>query len=104
MQRNKDRLVGKFRSNELQPIKIDNRYHSPEVSETDNDNPGTRNIVIKDLKWRSSTVSLHFFLTNQCIFIYLLGLVRIRLGNQAMGIDALISLFIVTVLFAQLHR
>ncbi|CAG8774649.1 12665_t:CDS:2, partial [Ambispora leptoticha] len=31
-------------------------YHSPEASETDEENPsGERKVVIKDLKWRSTT-------------------------------------------------
>ena len=33
----------------------DNRYHSPEVSEDDGD--GDNKIVIRNLRWRSSTVS-----------------------------------------------
>jgi hypothetical protein len=36
----------------------ENRYHSPEESETDEENDGKRKIAIKDLKWRSSTVSI----------------------------------------------
>ena len=49
-------MIGKFHNHELQPIRSDNRYHSPEVSETDDDNI-KRKVVIRDLKWRSSTVS-----------------------------------------------
>lgn len=53
----KDGLIKKFSKKELQPIMDDNRYHSQEESETDPDDPdGTRRIVIKDLRWRSSTV------------------------------------------------
>ncbi|CAG8765832.1 4562_t:CDS:2, partial [Rhizophagus irregularis] len=33
----------------------ENRYHSPEESETDEDNPNKHKIVIRDLKWRSSS-------------------------------------------------
>jgi hypothetical protein len=33
----------------------DNKYHSPEVSEDDGD--GDNKIVIRNLRWRSSTVS-----------------------------------------------
>lgn len=37
----------------------DNRYHSPEESQTDSERPdGDRRVIIKDLRWRSSTVSL----------------------------------------------
>ncbi|PKC08183.1 hypothetical protein RhiirA5_500118 [Rhizophagus irregularis] len=54
----KDRLINKFHTNELRPLQTDNRYHSPEVSETDSDNPNKRKIVIRDLKWRSATDSV----------------------------------------------
>jgi len=51
-----DPLVQKI--NNLQPILDNSAYHSPEISETDEENPsGKRMVVIKDLKWRSSTVS-----------------------------------------------
>ena len=56
-----DRLVEKFRPNELHQLRTDNRYHSPEVSETDEENPDKRKVVIRDIGWRSSTVSLLFF-------------------------------------------
>ncbi|CAG8709012.1 16398_t:CDS:2, partial [Rhizophagus irregularis] len=52
----KDRLINKFHTNELRPLQTDNRYHSPEVSETDSDNPNKRKIIIRDLKWRSATL------------------------------------------------
>ncbi|GBC28481.2 hypothetical protein GLOIN_2v1765153 [Rhizophagus irregularis DAOM 181602=DAOM 197198] len=58
----KDRLINKFHTNELRPLQTDNRYHSPEVSETDSDNPNKRKIIIRDLKWRSAT--LRSFLQN----------------------------------------
>jgi hypothetical protein len=46
-----------FKEQELRPIKNSNLYHSPEVSETDEESPtGKRKIVTKDLKWRSNTV------------------------------------------------
>ena len=51
-----DRLLRNFYNDELQPIRTDNRYHSPEVSETDNEDVKQK-IVIQDIKWRSSTVS-----------------------------------------------
>lgn len=58
LQETKDPLIGKFSERELCPFKIDNRYHSPEDSETDqSSHPGDRIIVTKDLKWRSDTVS-----------------------------------------------
>ncbi|CAG8671621.1 16930_t:CDS:2, partial [Funneliformis caledonium] len=50
-----DRLVGKLYNDELQPILTDNQYHSLEASETDDDNPNKRKIVIQDLAWRSFT-------------------------------------------------
>ncbi|PKC69918.1 hypothetical protein RhiirA1_391750 [Rhizophagus irregularis] len=58
----KDRLINKFHTNELRPLQTDNRYHSPEVSETDSDNPNKQKIIIRNLKWRSAT--LRSFLRN----------------------------------------
>ena len=46
---NGDRLVRKFRSDELQGVQTDNQYHSPEVSETDEENSSKRKIVIRDV-------------------------------------------------------
>jgi len=58
----KDPLIRKFRENEIQPIKDNSAYHSPELSETDGDEPGgKRNIIVKDLKWHSETVRLKKF-------------------------------------------
>ncbi|CAB4444805.1 unnamed protein product [Rhizophagus irregularis] len=52
-----DPLIKKFKKNELQQIKEISAFHSPEVSETDTENlDGKHNIVVKELKWRSSTV------------------------------------------------
>lgn len=46
-----------FKESELRPIKGNSAYHSPEDSETDEDDPtGKRKIVTKDLEWRSTTV------------------------------------------------
>jgi len=69
-----DRLVKKFRPDELQGVRTDNRYHSPEVSETDNENPNKRKIVVQDIKWRSSTVSYFFFLNRSGAFNLILYL------------------------------
>ncbi|CAG8808750.1 22598_t:CDS:2, partial [Dentiscutata erythropus] len=45
------------RKNELRPIKNSSRYHSPEVSEIDKENPsGKRKVGTKDLRWRSTTL------------------------------------------------
>ena len=53
-----DPLVQKIHNDYLQPVLDNSAYHSPEISETDEENPsGQRQVVIKDLKWRSSTVS-----------------------------------------------
>ena len=53
-----DPLIRMFKDNELRPIKENTTYHSPEDSETDEENPNDRRrIITKDLKWRSSTVS-----------------------------------------------
>lgn len=57
-----DRLMNKFYNDELNPIRSDNRYHSPELSETDEaDDSNNRKIVVRDLKWRSATVSNFLF-------------------------------------------
>ncbi|GBC13443.2 hypothetical protein GLOIN_2v1779672 [Rhizophagus irregularis DAOM 181602=DAOM 197198] len=61
----KDRLVDKFYDDELRPVRTENRYHSLEESETDEDNPNKRKIVIRDLKWRSSSVSIRVIFTNR---------------------------------------
>jgi hypothetical protein len=58
LQETKDPLIRKFYERELGPFKIDNRYHFPENSETDqSSHPGDRIIVTKNLEWRSDTVS-----------------------------------------------
>lgn len=60
LRNSKDPLIEKFSDQEIYPLTVDNRYHSPEESETDEDsNTEKRRIVIKDLQWRSSTVSKH---------------------------------------------
>lgn len=50
----KDPLIEKFKDEELSPIVTDNGYHSPEFSENDD---GKNIIVVRNLRWRSSTVS-----------------------------------------------
>ncbi|PKY52843.1 hypothetical protein RhiirA4_470733 [Rhizophagus irregularis] len=51
-----DPLIRKFNDERLQPVINNSAYHSPEISETDEENPsGKRKIVIRNLKWRSST-------------------------------------------------
>jgi hypothetical protein len=58
-----DQLIKQFQSTDLQPILDNNLYHSPEDSETDQETDENL-IVVKDLKWRSSTVSVSFFFEN----------------------------------------
>lgn len=53
-------LIGKFKHEELKLVCDNNLYHSPEDSETDTES-GKSIIAVKDLKWRSSTVSVPFF-------------------------------------------
>jgi len=68
----RDPLIKNFHSNELRPIMTDNKYHSPEVSESDTENPNKRMVVIRDLEWRSSTVSfiyLKFFKNRDVLII-----------------------------------
>ena len=58
LEKSHDPLVKKFTADELVPLKTDNRYHSMEESETDEDSlSGKRKLVTRDLQWRSSTVS-----------------------------------------------
>ena len=47
-------MIGKFKDEELLPIVTDSGYHSPEFSEDDD---GESTIVVRNLRWRSSTVS-----------------------------------------------
>ena len=67
-----DQLIQKFNDEHLQPVLDNSAYHSPEISETDEENPSDkRKIVIKDLKWRSLTVSnMHLFLKLITINVY----------------------------------
>ncbi|CAG8795095.1 25150_t:CDS:2, partial [Dentiscutata erythropus] len=57
-----DLLVRLFRNRELRPIKNSNRYHLPEVSKTDEENPsGKKKVVTKDLRWRSTTDTVGYY-------------------------------------------
>jgi hypothetical protein len=56
-----DQVIKQFRTRDLRPILDNNMCHSPEESETDEENPAKRIIVVKDLKWRSTTVSVSLF-------------------------------------------
>ena len=51
-----DPLIKQFKKENLQLIMDNNAYHSPEDLETDQET-GKRKIMVKDLRWRSSTVS-----------------------------------------------
>jgi hypothetical protein len=60
-----DPIVSKFRQSELNPILMENAYHSSEESEEEPDNEKELNnskrenrIVIRDLQWRSDSVSI----------------------------------------------
>ncbi|EXX58403.1 uncharacterized protein OCT59_024974 [Rhizophagus irregularis] len=47
-------IVSKLKKSELNPIMLENAYHSPEESEVNSDNDSNENrIVIRDIKWRS---------------------------------------------------
>jgi len=49
--------IAEYDQNELFKILQDKRYHSPELSETDDENPlGKRNISVYDYSWRSKEV------------------------------------------------
>jgi hypothetical protein len=45
-----------------------NAYHSPEDSETDQET-GKRKIMVKDLRWRSSTISPYEFINALFFFV-----------------------------------
>ena len=67
-------IVSKLKQSELNPIIMENTYHSPEESEEDPDSSSNNRdncIVIRDLKWRSSNVSLivifFLFFTNSIL-------------------------------------
>ena len=69
-----DPIVSKLKQSELNPITMENAYHSPEESEEDPDSSSNNHdnrIVIRDLKWRSSSVSLivifFLFFTNSIL-------------------------------------
>jgi hypothetical protein len=69
-----DPIVSKLKQSELNPITMENAYHSPEESEEDLDSSSNNHdnrIVIRDLKWRSSSVSLivifFLFFTNSML-------------------------------------
>lgn len=53
-----DPIISKLKKSELNPIMLENAYHSPEESEVDPDSDSNENrIVIQDIKWRSDCVS-----------------------------------------------
>lgn len=58
LERIDDPIISLFRDEELRPIKDTSAYHSPDLSETDDENSEKRKLVTKDLKWRSTTVRL----------------------------------------------
>jgi hypothetical protein len=63
-----DPLIKKFKKENLQLIMDNNGYHSPEDSETDQET-GKRKIMVKDLRWRSSTVSSYEFINALFFFV-----------------------------------
>lgn len=52
-----DPLIGNFKEEELLPITIDNGYHSPEFSEEEEEENKENKITVRNMWWRSSTVS-----------------------------------------------
>jgi len=56
LQKLNDPLIGKFNDGDLLLIISECGYHSPEDSEEDEDG-GDNKIVVRNLQWRSSTVS-----------------------------------------------
>ena len=67
LQNVRDQIVTKLNQLKFNPILAENAYHNPEESERDaNDLSSDNYIVIRDLKWRSNSISLiiNFFFTN----------------------------------------
>lgn len=56
----KDSLINNFNKNDLKEITSKNAYHSPDISESDNEGVEENKIVNYDLQWRSDTVSIKF--------------------------------------------
>lgn len=63
MQNSKDNLINKFDKNDLKEITSNNSYHSPDISESDEE-ASKNKIVTYDLQWRSNTVSVFIDLFN----------------------------------------
>ena len=66
LKKSNDRLITQFDKTELDPIIKENCYHSPEVSDDNNQ------VIVHDLPWRSDTVSKFieiFNFINQAILI-----------------------------------
>ncbi|CAB5337639.1 unnamed protein product [Rhizophagus irregularis] len=52
-------IVSKLKQSELNPIMLENAYHSPKKSEVDSDNDSNENrIIIRDIKWRSDCLRM----------------------------------------------
>ena len=51
LKKQNDDLIAQFSKKELEPITKKNYYHSPKISDDEN------NIIVQDLPWRSDTVS-----------------------------------------------
>src|SRR5438132_336524 len=68
-----DKLIKHIRGSDLELLKTSNLYHSPEVSETDEDDRDAhRKIAVKRLKWRSDTVfNLYFYYFLSCLYFEL---------------------------------
>ena len=56
LQRVGDPIVTKFQQSELDPILMENSYHSPEESEEEEEASERNHIIIRDLRWRSDSV------------------------------------------------
>ena len=81
LQRIGDPVILNFWQSEINPILIENAYHSPEESEEDeSEDNGANRVVIRDLSWRSDTVSIRYIFfcqsrnTNSFYSFYILKL------------------------------
>lgn len=76
LQLTENSLIKKFKPKDLQLLIDHSVYHSPEDSETDLESEKSI-IVVKDLKWRSSTVNISFDLDVFVVFYYVLTILTI---------------------------
>jgi hypothetical protein len=73
----KDERVAKYDQAETLKMLQNKLYHSPEISETDDENPANakRNINVYDLSWRSEEVINVFYFDIWHFFIFQINII-----------------------------